>query len=209
MVAFAHRLFNKTDGTVALGPTHFSSIASAVELIERKRDGAELPREERAPIYYGMNEALARLHLVDPAAIGLADFGRAGNYFQRQTERWSKQWAASKTRENPAIDRLAEWLPAHMPPDDGETRICHGDFRLDNMILHPAEPRVIAVLGEWLQGRTLVLATHRPQLLEWVDRIAVIDGGMTLAEGPKAEMVERLSKGISRPTPSTQSQGVA
>ena len=71
------------------------------------------------------------------------------------------------------------------------------------------EARVIAVLGEWLQGRTLVLATHRPQLLDWVDRIAVIDSGQTLAEGPKAEMVERLSKGISRPTASSAQQGAA
>ncbi len=108
----------------------------------------ELPREERAGIYHGMNEALARLHLVDPAAIGLADFGRAGNYFQRQIERWSKQWTASKTRENAAIDRLAEWLPAHIPADSDETRIVHGDFRLDNMIFHKTEPRVIGII-DW------------------------------------------------------------
>ncbi|ACL59358.1 phosphotransferase [Methylobacterium nodulans] len=107
----------------------------------------ELPREERAPIYFAMNEALARLHRVDPAAIGLSDFGRAGNYFRRQIERWSGQWAASKTRENPAIDHLAAWLPAHIPEDD-ETRICHGDFRLDNMIFHPSEARVIGII-DW------------------------------------------------------------
>ena len=107
----------------------------------------DLPREARAGIYDGMNDALARLHTVDPAAIGLADFGRAGNYFSRQIERWSKQWVASKVRENPAIDALAQWLPAHVPDED-ETRICHGDFRLDNMIFHATEPRVIGIL-DW------------------------------------------------------------
>ncbi|MGY2049875.1 phosphotransferase [Methylobacterium sp. JK268] len=107
----------------------------------------DLPREARAGIYFAMNEALARLHRVDPAAIGLSDFGKAGNYFRRQIERWSGQWAASKTRENPSIDRLAAWLPAHLPDDD-ETRICHGDFRLDNMIFHPSEPRVIGII-DW------------------------------------------------------------
>ncbi|WP_298960229.1 phosphotransferase [uncultured Methylobacterium sp.] len=107
----------------------------------------DLPKEERAGIYVGMNEALARLHRVDPAAIGLSDFGKAGNYFKRQTDRWSSQWSASKTRDNPSIDRLAEWLPAHIPDSD-ETRICHGDFRLDNMIFHPSEPRVIGII-DW------------------------------------------------------------
>ncbi|MEH3145477.1 MAG: phosphotransferase [Methylobacterium frigidaeris] len=107
----------------------------------------DLAREERAGIYFGMNEALARLHRVDPAAIGLSDFGKAGNYFRRQIDRWSSQWAASKTRDNPSIDHLAEWLPAHIPDSD-ETRICHGDFRLDNMIFHPSEPRVIGII-DW------------------------------------------------------------
>ena len=98
-----------------------------------------------------MNSALAALHRADWRALGLADYGRPGNYFGRQIERWSKQWAASKTRENAGIDRLAEWLPAPVPPSDrdlDETAICHGDFRLDNMIFHPEEPRVIGIL-DW------------------------------------------------------------
>ena len=107
----------------------------------------EVAREERAAIYDGMNDALARLHLADWAAIGLADFGRPGNYFARQIGRWSKQWEGSRTRDNPAIDRLAQWLPGHIPPGD-ETAICHGDVRLDNMIFHPDEPRVIGIL-DW------------------------------------------------------------
>src|SRR5258708_3714582 len=101
----------------------------------------------RRPIYLGMNDALARLHLVDWRAVGLAEFGRSGNYYMRQINRWTQQWQNSKTRENPSIDRLSEWLLQHIPPGD-ETTICHGDFRLDNMIFHPNEPRVIGIL-DW------------------------------------------------------------
>ena len=107
----------------------------------------ELPREERAGIYDGMNDALARLHRADWAGIGLADYGRPGNYFARQIGRWTKQWNGSRTRDNPAIDHLAEWLPRHVPDSD-ETAICHGDFRLDNMIFAPDAPRVIGIL-DW------------------------------------------------------------
>lgn len=106
-----------------------------------------LPREERRAIYLGMNEALARLHRADWQALGLADFGRPGNYFARQTARWTKQWDGSRTRDNPAIDRLSEWLAANLPEDDA-TAICHGDYRLDNLIFHPREPRVIGIL-DW------------------------------------------------------------
>ena len=107
----------------------------------------ELPREERAGIYDGMVDALARLHMADWRAIGLESFGRPGNYFARQIGRWSKQWAGSHTRDNPAIDELAEWLPRHVPQSEG-TAICHGDFRLDNMIFSADAPRVIGIL-DW------------------------------------------------------------
>lgn len=107
----------------------------------------ELPPEDRAAIYDGMVDALARLHMADWRAIGLESFGRPGNYFARQIGRWTKQWEGSRTRDNPAIDRLAEWLPRHIPEGD-ETAICHGDFRLDNMIFHAQEPRVIGIL-DW------------------------------------------------------------
>lgn len=107
----------------------------------------EVERAERASIYLAMNDALVRLHGVDWRVLGLADYGRPGNYFQRQITRWSGQWEKSRTRDNPAIDRLAAWLPAHIPAGD-ETTICHGDFRLDNMMFHPTEPRVIGIL-DW------------------------------------------------------------
>jgi aminoglycoside phosphotransferase (APT) family kinase protein len=107
----------------------------------------EFSRDERRAIYTGMVDALARLHLADWQALGLSDYGRPGNYFERQIARWTKQWEGSRTRENPSIDRLAEWLPRHIPPGD-DTAICHGDFRLDNMVFHATEPRVIGIL-DW------------------------------------------------------------
>jgi aminoglycoside phosphotransferase (APT) family kinase protein len=103
--------------------------------------------EERAAIYDAMNETLARLHSVDYEAIGLADFGKPGNYFARQIGRWSKQYTLSETGKIDEMDRLMAWLPDNIPGGD-ETTIVHGDYRLDNMVLHPTEPRVIAVL-DW------------------------------------------------------------
>jgi aminoglycoside phosphotransferase (APT) family kinase protein len=108
----------------------------------------EVPQESRRAVYFGMADALARLHKVDYRAIGLGDYGRPGGYFARQIARWTKQWEASRTRENPAIDRLAEWLPRNIPEGDEETVICHGDFRFDNMMFHASEPRVIGIF-DW------------------------------------------------------------
>jgi aminoglycoside phosphotransferase (APT) family kinase protein len=102
---------------------------------------------ERAAHYDELNRVLAALHRVDYAAVGLADFGRIGNYIERQVARWSKQYQAAAADRIEAMDRLIEWLPRHVPPGD-ETSIVHGDFRLDNVIFHPREPRVLAVL-DW------------------------------------------------------------
>ncbi len=102
---------------------------------------------ERTAIYDSMNDALARLHRVDWQALGLAGFGKPADYLMRQLVRWTKQYAASKTHEIPAMERLMTWLPAHLPATD-ETTIIHGDFKLDNLICHPTEPRVLAVL-DW------------------------------------------------------------
>jgi aminoglycoside phosphotransferase (APT) family kinase protein len=103
--------------------------------------------DERAAIYDELNRVIAQLHTVDYAAIGLADYGKPGNYFARQIERWTRQYQASQTETIDAMDRLIEWLPRHIPPGD-DTAIVHGDFRLDNMIFHPTEPRILAVL-DW------------------------------------------------------------
>lgn len=107
-----------------------------------------VPRDERPAYFRAMSDTLARLHVVDYQSIGLRDFSRPGNYFCRQIARWSRQYLEDLSAgRDPAIDRLIEWLPAHVPSND-ETRIVHGDFRCDNLIFHPTEPRVLAVL-DW------------------------------------------------------------
>lgn len=102
---------------------------------------------ERAAIYDDLNATLARLHQVDHAAIGLADFGRPGNYFQRQIDRWTKQYRGAETEAIPAMERLIAELPARIPAAD-EVAVVHGDYRLENVMFHPSEPRIIAVL-DW------------------------------------------------------------
>jgi aminoglycoside phosphotransferase (APT) family kinase protein len=102
---------------------------------------------ERGAIFDEMNRVIADLHKVDYAAIGLADYGKPGNYFSRQIGRWSKQYQDSETETIEAMDRLIEWLPANIPPSD-RTSIVHGDYRLDNVIFHPRETRILAVL-DW------------------------------------------------------------
>jgi aminoglycoside phosphotransferase (APT) family kinase protein len=106
-------------------------------------------REERPRYFDAMNETIARLHCIDYQAIGLADYGRPGNYFERQIARWSKQYVGDVeyAGRDSNLDRLIEWLHAHIPPGD-ETSLVHGDFRADNLIFHPTEPRVLAVL-DW------------------------------------------------------------
>ena len=106
---------------------------------------------ERGAIYTEMNRVIAALHKVDFAARGLEAYGKPGNYFERQIGRWSKQYLASATEPIEAMDRLIEWLPTNIPDsarDPREVSIVHGDFRLDNLVFHPTEPRVIAVL-DW------------------------------------------------------------
>ena len=105
----------------------------------------------RGAIYDEMNRVIAALHRVDPQAVGLGDHGRPGSYFERQIARWSRQYQASVTEPIPEMDRLIDWLPAHLPAaarDDTQVAVVHGDYRLDNLIFHPTEPRVLAVL-DW------------------------------------------------------------
>ena len=102
---------------------------------------------ERAAIFDEMNRVIAALHRVDYQAVGLGDYGKPGNYIARQVARWSKQYKASETEKIEAMDNLIAWLPENIPEGD-ETRIVHGDFRLDNTIFHPSEPRILAVL-DW------------------------------------------------------------
>jgi aminoglycoside phosphotransferase (APT) family kinase protein len=121
---------------------------------------------ERAAVYDAMNATLARLHSFDPAAIGMADFGRGENYVARQVDRWSKQYRASETQKIDEMERLIEWLPQHIPPA-GPPRIVHGDYRLDNMILHASEPKVLAVLDWELSTIGDPLADFAYHLMQW------------------------------------------
>jgi aminoglycoside phosphotransferase (APT) family kinase protein len=102
---------------------------------------------DRGRIYDSMNDVLARLHTVDLEAAGLTDYGRPGNYFARQIHRWTTQYRASETERIAAMERLIAWLPEHVPADE-QTTVVHGDFRPGNLIVHPTEPRVVAVL-DW------------------------------------------------------------
>jgi aminoglycoside phosphotransferase (APT) family kinase protein len=130
----------------------------------------------RAAIYDEMNRVIAALHTVDFAARGLANYGKSGNYFERQIGRWSKQYKASTDGAGPmsqpidAMEKLVEWLPAHIPPaarDASKVSIVHGDFRLDNLMFHPTEPRVIAVLDWELSTLGHPLADFSYHCMAW------------------------------------------
>ncbi len=121
---------------------------------------------ERTAIFTEMNRVIAALHSVDYAAVGLADYGRPGNYFARQIDRWSKQYRASETEKIEAMDNLMAWLPANIPAGD-ETAIVHGDYRLDNVIFHPSEPRILAVLDWELSTLGHPLADFAYHCMSW------------------------------------------
>jgi aminoglycoside phosphotransferase (APT) family kinase protein len=123
--------------------------------------------DQRRAIYEAQTDTLARLHAIDPEAAGLGDYGRPGNYFARQVGRWSKQYAASETEAIPAMDRLMAFLPDSLPPE-GPTRIVHGDWRLDNMILAPDRPEVLAVLDWELSTLGDPMADLSYYLIGWV-----------------------------------------
>ena len=124
-------------------------------------------KETRWKIYSSLNETMASLHMVDYEKIGLGDFGKPGNYFARQISRWTKQYLASETETIPEMNKLMEWLPENVPQDDS-TSIVHGDYRLDNTILHPTEPKVIAVLDWELSTLGHPLGDFTYSLMQWV-----------------------------------------
>jgi aminoglycoside phosphotransferase (APT) family kinase protein len=128
-----------------------------------------MSREERAAIYDEMNRVIAALHNVKPEAVGLGDYGKPGNYFARQIDRWSRQYQASETEPIEAMNRLIEWLPQHMPDegDGARVSVVHGDYRLDNLIFHPTEPRVLAVLDWELSTLGNPLADFSYHCMAW------------------------------------------
>ena len=113
-----------------------------------------------------INRVIAALHCVDPVAVGLGDYGKTGEYIARQVGRWSKQYLASETEKIEAMDKLIAWLPAHIPAGD-ETRIVHGDYRIDNVIFHPDEPRIVAVLDWELSTLAHPLADFAYHCMVW------------------------------------------
>jgi len=121
---------------------------------------------ERAAIYDEMNRAIAALHRVDYPAAGLSDYGKPGNYFARQIGRWSRQYRASETEKIDAMDRLIEWLPGNVPAGE-ETAVVHGDYRMDNLIFHPREPRILAILDWELSTLGHPLADFSYHCMSW------------------------------------------
>ncbi len=158
----------------------------------------DLSREQRRSVYENQVDVLARLHTTDYAGIGLGDFGKPGNYFARQVDRWTKQYRASETDRLETMDRLIDWLPKTTPTDDS-TSIVHGDFRLDNTVLHPAEPHISAVLDWELSTLGNPMADFSYYLMQWVMPSAEGRGigGRDLAElgiPEQAEIVERYCR---------------
>lgn len=129
-----------------------------------------MERAQRSAIYSETNRVLAALHRVDVGAVGLADFGKPGHYIERQIARWSRQYQASVTQPIAEMDRLMDWLPAHIPASARDERLCsvvHGDYRLDNLILHPTQARVQAVLDWELSTLGHPLADFNYHCMTW------------------------------------------
>jgi len=127
----------------------------------------DLQPAERSAIYDSMNAALAALHQVDHPAVGLADYGKPGSYFERQIARWAGQYRASETHPIREMDELITWLERHTPEDDGRVSLVHGDYRLDNMIFEPAGTRILAVLDWELSTLGHPLADLAYQCMQW------------------------------------------
>lgn len=126
----------------------------------------DIAKEGRRPIFEAKIATLAQLHNADYEAIGLGDFGKPGNYFERQISRWTKQYQLSETQDIDTMNKLIEWLPKNIPHDDANS-IVHGDYRLDNMVLHPTEPKVAAVLDWELSTLGHPLGDFTYHLMQW------------------------------------------
>ena len=168
-----------------------------------------MDRAQRRAIYDEMNRVMAALHTVKPAAIGLADYGKPGNYFERQIGRWSKQYQASITQPIPEMDLLMDWLPKNIPAmarDESMASIVHGDFRLDNLMFHPTEPRVLAVLDWELSTLGHPLADFSYHCMSWHIPPGTFRGvnGLDLAElgiPSEAEYITRYCERTGIATP--------
>ncbi|MET0723945.1 MAG: phosphotransferase family protein [Tardiphaga sp.] len=126
----------------------------------------QLSKDERRPIFVDKIETLAKLHMYDPQQIGLGDYGKPGNYFARQVDRWTKQYKASETQSIPEMDRLMEWLPTTVPQQE-RVSVVHGDYRIDNMVFHATQPKVQAVLDWELSTLGDPMADFTYLLMQW------------------------------------------
>jgi len=164
---------------------------------------------QRGEIYDEMNRVIAALHSVDVQAAGLADYGKPGNYFDRQIGRWSKQYLASVTEEIKEMDALLEWLPAHVPAgarDAAQVSVVHGDYRLDNLVFHPTEPRILAVLDWELSTLGHPLADFSYHCMAWHIPPGTFRGigGLdhaALGIPSQAEYIKRYCERTRRPDP--------
>ena len=127
----------------------------------------EVSKEARSAMYDEMNRVLAAMHSVDINAVGLSDYGKPGNYFERQISRWSKQYRASETETIEPMETLLKWLPENTPADDGRISLVHGDFRLDNLMFHPSEPKVLALVDWELSTLGHPFADLAYQCMQW------------------------------------------
>jgi aminoglycoside phosphotransferase (APT) family kinase protein len=143
--------------------------------------------KQRHAIYDAMNETFARLHNLDWRALGLGDYGKPGDYVARQVSRWTKQYKLSETERVDEMEKLIEWLPQHLPAAPRDS-IVHGDYRLDNMILHPTEPKVIAVLDWELCTIGDPMADFTYHLMQWQMPEGLTSGGGGLLTADLAAM---------------------
>jgi aminoglycoside phosphotransferase (APT) family kinase protein len=139
----------------------------------------DLGRAERAALYDSANQTLARLHTVDHTALGLADYGRPGNYFTRQISRWSRQYESSRTEDIPEMDKLMAWLPGAVNADEDLSCITHGDYSFHNLLVHPTEPRIVAVVDWELSTIGHPMGDLMYHTMEWY-RPAGVDARGTL-----------------------------
>lgn len=167
-------------------------------------DGAlkDADPSERHALWMGLADAMAKMHAVRPEDIGLGDFGRPGNYFERQINRWSRQWQESPSDPIPELDRLSTWLTENQPEDDGRTSLAHGDFRMGNVLFHPTEPRVVAILDWELSTLGHPLADLGFCCMAWhtsPDEYGGILGLDHAAEGlpSEQEFIARYMSGVS------------
>lgn len=149
-----------------------------------------LPSEMRRKIFRSMIETLAKLHMFDPDVIGLADFGKAGNYFARQVDRWTKQYRASETQYIPEVKKLIEWLPITVP-EQKRISIVHGDYRLDNIIFHVEQPRAVAVLDWELSTLGDPMSDFTYLLMQWI-RPGLADADLTALNIPSMDEAAQI-----------------